>query len=387
MKTVLFLTDLHVGSHIAEVEGVYERARTYGWHVVEVEYAHSIRPIEDYVRTWRPDGCILTCAPLTEPLAPEVFKDIPTIYLDPDARTLRRQRHCVVNDPEALAQIAFQELMNLPCAACGFVGWSNRTVWSEGRRQAFGRLVEGAGLPFVAFTDPWDPEDKLRLHKKLARWIRELPKPCGIFAANDDTASLVADVCHFVGLEVPKDIAVIGVDNMELVCENAMTTLSSIEIDFHDVGRACADLLARLLADPDLPPETVRFGPGRLVRRQSTRALQTCDARVSRALERIRREASLGLRAADVIADMGISRRMAEQRFRAATGKTILEEINDTRLAHAFALLRRPDYPISLIAEQCGWKADVFLKRLFKKKTGMTMREWRKSRAAPAAAK
>ena len=383
MKTVLFFTDLLVGTHIPELNGVYERARRYGWHVVEIEYSHLIRPLGDYIKTWKPAGCIVDCSPLTSVLDRTAFRGLPVVYLHPDHETLKRPCTCVKNDPVPLAQLAARELSALDCAAYGYVGWSEPTSWSEDRRTAFINEMKTRGVAAKSFTEHWSSRDRLHCEKKLAAWLKSMPKPCGIFAANDDTASLVTEVCHFVGLNCPKDVAVIGVDNLEIICENAVTSLSSIEVDFTEAGRLAADLLARLLSDPKRKPERATFASARVVRRHSTRPQKACDAHVARALERIRREACFGLKAIDVINDFGASRRTAEQRFRAATGKTILEEINDHRLERAFQLLRRQDYPISLIAEQCGWKRDVFLKRIFKKRTGMTMREWRRKALAP----
>ena len=188
----------------------------------------------------------------------------------------------------------------------------------------------------------------------------------------------MADVCHFLGLRSPEDVAIVGVDNLEIICENAITTLTSIEIDFRQAGRASADLLALAMENPRRAPQTVKYGEGRIIRRQSTRLMKTCDAHIARALERIRREACAGLKAADVIAEIGSSRRTAETRFRAATGRSVLEEINGVRLERAFSLLRRPNCPISLVAGECGWRTDAYLKRLFKRTTGLTMREWRR---------
>ena len=273
MKTVTFITDLHVGAHVAALEGVYERARRHGWHVVEIEYEHSNRPLADYIRTWKPAGCIFSCAALTKPLSPEVFRKLPTVYIDPDAQTLASRKNCVVNDPAPLAKLAFAELSKLDCASYGFVGWNEPTTWSEGRRLAFEKLTAKTGKAAKSFTQPWTAKDRLGFHRSLSKWLQALPMPCGIFAANDDTASQAADVCHFLGLRSPEDVAIVGVDNLEIICENAMTTL--------------------------------------------------------------------------------------------------------TRLEHAFSLLRRPNYPISLVAGECGWRTDAYLKRLFKRTTGLTMREWR----------
>ena len=156
-------------------------------------------------------------------------------------------------------------------------------------------------------------------------------------------------------------------------------TITSIELDFREAGRLAADLLAELIANPKLPPRHLKFGPVRLVRRQSTRALRLNDPRITKAVERIRRDATTGLTAADVLAELPFSRRVAEKRFRAATGKTILEEIQDVRFEKICELLAT-DIPIGHIAGRCGMQSDSFLKRFFKARTGMTLREWRNAR-------
>ena len=163
-------------------------------------------------------------------------------------------------------------------------------------------------------------------------------------------------------------------------CENAVPTITSIEQDFRGAGRLAADLLARLIADPKLPEEHLKFGPVRLERRQSSRSFKLKDPRITRAVERIRRDATTGISAADILAEIPLSRRLAEKRFLAATGKTILQEIQDVRLEKVFELLAT-DIPIGHIASRCGMQSDSFLKRFFKTRTGMTLREWRKRHA------
>ena len=96
-------------------------------------------------------------------------------------------------------------------------------------------------------------------------------------------------------------------------------------------------------------------------------------------MELIRRDACIGLTAADVIKSIGLSRRLAEKRFLEATGRTILGEIQEVRMEMAKRLLRDETVPIGHIAGRCGWESDSYLKRFFKKRTGMTPREWRRS--------
>ena len=106
------------------------------------------------------------------------------------------------------------------------------------------------------------------------------------------------------------------------------------------------------------------------------------DASIVKALELIRRESVNGLDVSAVVDAMGCSRRTAEMRFKSALGHTILDEIREERLNAAMDLLSRPGQAIEPIANLCGWDSPVTLKRLFKARTGQTMREWRNSRRA-----
>ena len=146
--------------------------------------------------------------------------------------------------------------------------------------------------------------------------------------------------------------------------------------DFRGGGHLAADLLAELIANPSLPPRHLKFGPVRLVRRQSTRSLKVNDPRITRAVERIRRDAATGITSADILAEIPLSRRLAEKRFREATGHSILDEIQDVRFGKICELLET-DIPIGHIANRCGLQSDSFLKRFFKARTGMTLRAWR----------
>ena len=268
MKTILFLTEVLAGTHVAKLEGVYELARQYGWHVVDAEFENSRHSIADYIHTWHPDGCIVVGSALTAPLSPRSLSGLPTVYLDPDERTRRAGKAYVASDPRPLAELAARELMAHECASYAYVGWSERTAWSEDRRRAFADIIRGAGLPFAAFAGHFSPKDKISFQRQLRAWLKRLPKPCGVFTANDTTAAQVIDACQSLGLDIPTDVAVVGVDNQEIVCENAPVSLTSIEIDFRAAGRLGAEALAEFLADPSRAPAPRLFGPRRIVRRQ-----------------------------------------------------------------------------------------------------------------------
>ena len=297
--------------------------------------------------------------------------------LDPGARAAASARHTVTSDTGTIAQWAAKELLRTKPASFAYFGWCTKTVWSVERGRLFMEAVRrGSRAKFASFDANWDIGDTLGVQKKLAKFLKALPKPVAIFAVNDYAAVQVSEACRLAGLSCPGDFTLVGVDNEEMHCECADPTLTSIEQDFHEAGRLAADLLAELIENPKLPPKHLKFGPVRLVRRQSTRSFKFYDPRITKAVERIRRDATTGLTAADVLAEFPYSRRITEKRFRAATGKTILEEIQDVRFEKVCELLLT-DIPIGHIAGRCGMRSDSFLKRFFKARTGMTLRAWR----------
>ena len=375
METVLFVTDLHIGAQIDKAAGVFERARRHGWRVVEIERSRTERPLSDFVATWRPAGCILECSNLAGP-ADVGDPGVPAVLIDPDAETLAGPCRAVANNADAIAGCAARELEEAGCVSFAYAGWRDRTGWSLSRGEAFARRAAALGKPCAMLDEPW--RESLAFQRRLARQLAGLPRRTGVFAANDYVAKHVAAACGAAGLESPRDVAIVGVDDEELICENTIPSLSSVKIDFKKAGQLAADLLARVLSGRDDGPALLEYGPSALRRRQSTRIVDTRDYRIARAVERIRRDACTGLKAADVIAETGISRRLAEKRFLAATGRTILGEIHEVRLDMAMRLLRDPSIPIGAIADQCGWESDSYLKRLLKARTGLSPCEWRR---------
>ena len=178
---------------------------------------------------------------------------------------------------------------------------------------------------------------------------------------------------------VPEEIAVIGVDDDEQLCENAATSISSIRTDHEKSGYLAAELLAKCLSHRGAGKVgSMTFGTVGVHRRASTRHLTTQDVRVQRALEFIRRHVSERITVPDVVCEMGCSRRFADLRFREIVGHTILDEIRSVRMDCVKELLQKPDQSLSAIPDICGYVSLPALCREFKKLTGSTLRKWKK---------
>ena len=171
----------------------------------------------------------------------------------------------------------------------------------------------------------------------------------------------------------------IGVDNDESSCESAIPTLTSIQVNFRRQGYCAAAYLDDMIAGR-ATAEKRMFDVFSVVRRQSTRRLAHTARDITSVLEFIRLNACKGISSRDVLGRFAHSRRRAEQRFRACTGHSILDEINTVRLAKAKERLLVPDCPIESIAAQCGFRSTAHLRVLFRRETGLSLREWRKSR-------
>ena len=383
MDKVLFFTDSHTDAHARIYAGVCERARSFGWHVAEIEYARTDRSAEDFIRLWRPIGVVVECSNLAEDLNTKAYSSVPAVYVDPSRLPAGETVASVRQDPLSVAQLAFDELVGLSPASFAYLDWVSGTqcAWSRERGQAFAALVASSGKPFFRFGGEWSRADMVVSQHRIADWLKTLPRPCGLFAAKDVTAELALSAAELAGIPVPAELAVVGVDNDRLRCENTSPSLTSIEPDYAEAGRLAADLLKERLDDPGAGLRQVVFAPDCLVRRGSTRALRDAGVGICEAVERIRREACFGLTPADVLRDIPCSRRLAEQRFRQATGRSIGEEIVEARFARVFELLRNPTYPIGQIVSESGWESESYLKRAFKKRTGLSMREWRQQKA------
>ena len=357
MKTVLYFQATGKVSARQKLEGVYSGSRRFGWNVQVVEPGTTERKAAELVRFWEPDGIIAECGSEQNHFNPRIFGKTPVVFLDRNPKTLDGSAFCVIHDSAATARIAARELLSLRLSSYAYVPWTERRFWSDEREAGFAAALRLNGHGYARFNGKARPSNVRALQKELGTWLTDLPKPVGIFAANDVMAAQVAAAAARNGLKIPDTIALVGVDNDELLCENTKPTISSVMPDFRSAGEKAAAMLARIMANPRCRPTSETFGPLRIVRRSSTNRSKRTDREVLAALDLIRREACNGLKARDVFACFPCTRRMAEIRFRAATGKSPLETIQDIRRAKAEELLRDPTRDRTAIANLCGYSS------------------------------
>ena len=377
MKTVLFFISLMRNSFREQLEGVYRYARDHGWHVQVVENPMSRRQVREALAAWQPVGVMVEYGDRAVFHDRRLFGRTPVVYFD-IGRRKPSVRPFVSFDSSAAGRMGAEHLLSLGLSQYAYVGYFHSRQWDRERGDAFCAAVRKAGVSCVRFS----ADDETTLQDRSGRllgWLKGIPRPCGIMAANDRVAEEVVNACHRLKLRMPEDVAVLGVDNDVQLCENLVPTLSSVVPDIVGEGLCAARILDRLIsADGSAATESRRMPPLNLVVRQSTR-LTACDKKsVGAALEMIRRQATEGIGVGDVVAAMGEkSRRMAERHFRAATGRGIHEEILAARFEKVYELLRRSSCDLGSIAGRTGFRTEVALRKAFRLREGCSMRTWR----------
>lgn len=322
------------------------------------------------------DGMLIGLAGKCELRTRHPDTELPTVFIDElNASTIEKLPLClfVNDDAMEIAQSAAKHLMSCPgVRSLGFVPSRTPSRWSRDREAAFAAALRHNRKSLSVYGGPGDSREA------LGKWLQTLEKPSAVLAAFDDRAHDVLEACRTYGIDVPGQLSVLGIGNDEPICEMSVPALSSVDVDFEREGYVAArELQAMMLRHRAPARREILCGAKDVVFRASTSALKTPAALVQRAKEFIDRYALQGITAADVVARLHVSRSLADLRFREVTGTSILEAILARRLDEVKRLLRETNLRISEIAARCGYRDANYLKNLFKKRTGMSMRKWR----------
>jgi LacI family transcriptional regulator len=297
-----------------------------------------------------------------------------------DLRSLVPGLPSIRTDDVAVTRLAAEHLLERGFRRFAFCGF-NGADYSDLRRRSFQECIARAGFPCLVFEEPHKPrrpgtlgyeEHGLEYEAHVARWLRDLPKPVGLMACNDVRGQQVLNACRDSDVAVPDEVAVIGVDNDEVLCELSDPPLSSVVPNTERIGYEAAALLDRLMAGQPPPRQPIFVEPAQLVTRRSTEVLAIDDRHVATAVRFIREHACEGIDVSDVLGAVPLSRSALERRFVQALGHSPKEQILRSRLGRAKQLLAETDFSLAVVAEKVGFEHPEYLSVIFKKKTGLT---------------
>lgn len=345
------------------------------WRVRIADCNPDAHEIAQQLQFWNPAGCIVMAARGRALTARRVLARYPTVFLDRTPFT-RGKFLDVCQDYADNGHLAATELLDPEIDNYAFVGHKDNPHWSRARGQAFCCAIRSQGKRCHVFEEHGEPLDRFA---RIGQWLSKLPKPIGIFTANDTTAAETHAVCARIGLQIPDEVSLLGIDDDVTTCETANPTIASIHPDFEMAGWHCADLLCERLENPQLTATCRHYSTLGVVRRGSLRFhVPGHDATVRNAIRTIRARACEDLRVDDVAAVMGCSRRMAEIRFQKATNQTIKTAITEVRLERAAILFRNRTLSFGDIARVCGYGTTNALRIALRKHPRVNMRTLQK---------
>lgn len=367
------------------LHGVRAWLREHGpWTLWLAEAGRGEDP-PSWVRDWRGDGII---ARIETPAVARAVAATGLPAVDVSAARLLPDVPWLETDDRAIALMAAEHLRERGFRHFGYCG-DARFNWSRWRGDAFSAHLGRHGLDCQVFPEPaparrgegrvdWETE-----LAALARWLKSLPKPVGIFAGYDIRGLQVLEASRRLGLAVPDAVAVLGVDNDELLCDLADPPLSSVIPDVRRTGYEAAALLDRLMRGMAMRGEGRLFAPLGVATRQSTDVVAVADRHLSNAVRFIRAHACDGITVSDVLQQVSLSRRVLESRFQKLLGRSPHAQILSVKLDRVKRLLAETDLPLAAIAERTGFKHVEYLSVAFKRQTGMTASDYRAGRALP----
>ena len=346
--------------------GIARFAKEHRWSITIGE--RTSPPTE-----WRGDGVLVMLRgdpPLVRFVKSLVRRGIPVVDLSAFRPDIPLPR--VVGDNLAIGRLAAEHFRLHNFVHAAFFA-SRRTAVHEQRYRGFSSEFGGeAAVPF------WN-------RTTLSKALSPAPKPLGIFCYSDYDATLVLNACLSKGLKVPDDVAILGVDNNEIICENQVVPLSSVFHDHEEVGYRGAELLNRLMAGSkgkgkrrkENVSTAILIPPRRIVQRPSTDITATDDAVLRQALDYIATHLDTSFGLAQLADALKMPTYRLGELFRTKLGRSVGREIVRQKIVLARKLLEETEKPVKEIASETGFCNIAYFVNTFRRETGETPRRYR----------
>lgn len=379
---LVFFTDFSEQFPYRLLRGIYKYAQEHKQHWTVCRMPSSLREqytfdqFVDWAVEWKADLVIGQFPPDTDL---QKFRKKGIIVM---AQDFIAPFSCVPNitaDYKKTGELAAER-----CVARGFREFAffgnNGMCWSDARRDAFTQYLEEAGFgdhlhiySRQRISSPWFYRQDL-----LREWLLSLPKPVGVFCCDDNQAVILVEACNALGLRIPQEVAILGVDNDEILCNMSNPPITSIDVDIERGGYEAAAMAVQMTHDPGYEGQDIVLQPLGIVTRESSNMITTKDGQVHKALTFIHSNLDHKINVADVLEHVPMSRRLLEQRFLKATGSTIYQYISAERIEFFARQLLETDEPIGNLAARMDEPDLKTLSRLFKKLKGCTPTEYRR---------
>ena len=327
----------------------------------------------NHIKEWAPDGII------TDNIIPEL-KDlgVPIISMENGEQPLSKVG--IFTDDEQVGKLAAEHFLDRGFCEFAFCGFDD-LYWSQQRGANFAQRVAQVGHETRFYRQPRIRSERAwrKEQVNMVEWLKSLPQQVGILAANDDRGSQIADCCDLAGLNVPGDVAILGVGDDHNVCLLSNPPLSSIAFNAERVGYEVAESLNKMMAGHKLSQQKILIHPTHIVTRHSSNIMAVKDLEVANALHYIQTNSRKNICVGDVLATVPISRRSLERRFHREIGRSLHNHILRVRTEEVCKMLLETNMSVAQIARELNFTSIEHVSRSFRKYTGMSPLAYRKS--------
>jgi len=354
-------------------KGVINYASRQGWHISPYQVSGHVSR-----HSWPADGAIICYDKQLDKMVKSL--DMPKV--DITVSNMPEPMPQVTVDNEEIGRMAARHFLERGFKHFAFYSWPGVDVNVLRKKTFFQALIE-EGVSEENMHEVRQPPDRLLgewdLHQEyILDQLKTLPRPLAVFAGHDSLGAVFIEICMHSGIQVPAEISVLGVDNLEHICEGLSIPLSSIDVNLEQLGYAAAQQLDRLMKGEiarNEPP--LRVPPQGIVCRQSSDTLAIPHLKVAKTLKFITEHYPEPITLEDICHHAGMSKRGMEKAFLKHLGVSPATELRRIRLANVKRMLTETDAKISAIAHDCGYSSGSNLCSVFRRETGMTPRAYR----------
>ncbi|MDF7825914.1 helix-turn-helix domain-containing protein [Pontiellaceae bacterium B12227] len=361
-RVLLLLNAYDQPTHQAAVDA----ARQRNWHLD----TNVLTPM-GMMNHWRGDGILssLTDNPRTANFVQQ-NPGIPCVDLSTWREDIPLPR--VAADNTAIGRMAARHFMAYGHRNFAWYA-STPTPFGEARFAAFNAELKAHTTSATRIDGPGSLN-----YNTMADRLKNLPRPCSIFAVNDADAAWIAGLCMEEGFQVPMDFSILGVDNNPMVCEVQSVALSSIDRDTAGVVQEGARLLQAAMDGKRIPASTTFIAPKGVATRASSDAFIIDDDIVRRAMRHLQNRLAEKIGTPEIAEELGVSRSLLNQRFKTATNSTLHQTLMNMRLNQAADLLTSTAWNMDRIAAATGFTHASHLSNSFKRHFGQSPLTYRK---------
>jgi LacI family transcriptional regulator len=284
-------------------------------------------------------------------------------------------------DDYAVGRMGAEHLLERGFRTFAFIGHKDHG-YSQRRRAGFSEALKETGFECIVvnrddLAGKKLVERNMGVNAGVLTWVQKLPKPIAVMGCNDIRAKEIGRVCQVAGLRVPEDVAILGVDNDEVLCRLAHPPLSSISQGGERIGFEAAALLERLMNGEPRPQKPILLPPEKVVVRASTDTIAIADREISTVVKYIREHPDHDISVTDLLKIVPLCRSTLERRFKRVVGHSLNKEIRRSHLARARQLLAETDYSLQEIAGYSGFATPQWMAMVFRKELNTTPTEYR----------